>query len=78
MTTQGKRASGEARWGTAARLVLDEEPYRGMLARTRDQASMALARYGQPRMSVQELREVTMDLAGSLSDAVVAERRAGW
>ena len=78
MTIEGKKAPTKSRSGTAPQSLLDGEPYRSMLARTHDRASRALARYGEPRMSLQELRAATAGLPVSLSETVLAERRAGW
>ena len=78
MTTDSKKATTKSPAKPAAKPGLNEEPYRGMLARAHDRASRALGRYGEPRMSVQQLREATSTLTVSLSETVLAERRAGW
>lgn len=78
MTIERKKAPTKSRPRTAAHSVLEGEPYRSMLARTHDRALRAFARYGEPSMSVQELREATAGLPFSLSETVLAERRSGW
>ena len=78
MTTERKKIPRKSSTGTAAQSVLDGEPYRSMLARVHERASKALGRYGEPKLSVQELRDATASLTVSLSETVLAERRTGW
>jgi hypothetical protein len=58
--------------------LLAEEPYRSMIVQARGRALVALEHYGEPRVSVQALRQATQAVSISLSDAVLAERLAGW
>ena len=57
---------------------LDTEPYLGMVRQARQSAKEALAEYGEPRVSLPELRQALDGLlAGqSLSEWLVREREA--
>ena len=57
---------------------LDEEPYASMLSRTRDKAFRALEHHGEPKISLEQLKDATASLRLSLSEAVLSERHAGW
>lgn len=63
---------------TDATSRLDEEPYSSMLSRMRDKARRALESYGDPKVSLEELREATASMKVSLSEKVLSERQAGW
>lgn len=79
MTTMSEKAHKKSQASAAAaQTSIDTEPYRTMLARAHDRASRALGRYGEPKMSVQQLREATTTLTVSLSETALAEGRAGW
>ena len=66
-----KRAVGTRRLGI--------EPYASMLNKTQTAASRALEHYGEPSMSLEELRQATgTALRVSLSGEVLKERPAGW
>jgi hypothetical protein len=58
--------------------MLAEEPYATMIAQARGRALMVLGCYGEPKLSVQQLRQATAALSISISDAVLTERLAGW
>ena len=64
--------------GTSTEARLHSEPYTSMLRETRQLADRALAKYGEPSMSLQELRKrVDSQLAGtSLTEVILQEREA--
>ena len=51
-----------------------------MFKRTREAADKALERYGEPDMSLVELRQILAERLPdfSLSDWLIKEREAGW
>jgi hypothetical protein len=55
---------------------LDREPYRSMLQQTTDAAIQALARFGEPSMSLEELRAALKAELGdiSLSEEIIKNR----
>lgn len=59
---------------------LDVEPYADMVKRAGQAATRALKRYGQPTLSLAELRtQLEKELKGvSLTDLILKEREAGW
>lgn len=60
--------------------TLDSKAYLAMFKETRELADKALERYGEPDMTVAELRRALDERLGdmSLSEWVVKEREAGW
>jgi hypothetical protein len=59
---------------------LDSKPYMDKVRRTAQLAERALRHYGEPSMSLEELR-TTLDreLKGvSLSELIIKERESGW
>lgn len=59
---------------------LDSKPYADKVRRAGELADRALQRYGEPSMSLVELRE-TLDRQlhrVSLSELIIKEREAGW
>lgn len=59
---------------------LDSKACSAMFKRTRDAADKALERYGEPDLSLAEIRRILAQrLPGlSLSDWIIEEREAGW
>ena len=59
---------------------LDTEPFAKMLARTRQAARVALERYGEPQMSVAELRSAMAKALPdtSFAQVLLREREAEW
>lgn len=59
---------------------LDVEPYTDMVKRAGQVAARALKRYGEPTLSLAELRtRLEKELKGvSLSELILKEREAGW
>ncbi len=59
---------------------LDVEPYADMVKRAGQAAIRALKRYGEPTLSLAELRtRLEKELKGvSLSELILKEREAGW
>ena len=57
---------------------LDAEPYLSMTRRTTEAAVRALARYGEPTMSLEELRRLLHAQLGdvSLAEEVIRNRKA--
>lgn len=69
---QAARATGSNR--------LDSKAYLAMFKETRELADKALERYGEPDMTLAELRRALDECLGdfSLGEWVVKEREAGW
>lgn len=59
---------------------LDVKPYADMVKRAGQAATRALKRYGEPTLSLAELRtQLEKELKGvSLSELILKEREAGW
>ena len=59
---------------------LDSKPYADMLKKAGEAADGALQRYGQPTMSLAELRtRLDRELRDiSLTELILKEREAGW
>ncbi|GEM_PF-6453733 len=57
---------------------LDQEPYRSMFAETAARIDRALAKYGEPTMSLEELRVALHEAMGveSFSDLLLEDRRS--
>jgi len=55
---------------------LDQEPYRSMLKQTKEVVRLALAHYGEPGMSLEELRAALKAELGdvSLSEEIIKNR----
>ncbi len=71
----------KSRAGAAARVGrLNSKAYLAMFRDTRAAADKALERYGEPQMSLAELRRALDERLGnfSLGDWIVKEREAGW
>lgn len=70
--------------GQAARTTgsnrLDSKAYLAMFKETRELADKVLERYGEPDMSLAELRQILAERLPdfSLSDWLIKEREAGW
>lgn len=59
---------------------LDSPKYQAMFQKTREAALKALAKYGEPAISLEELRRLT-DASlpeGALSGQLLKDREAGW
>lgn len=69
---QAARATGSNR--------LDSKAYLAMFKETRELADKVLERYGEPEMTLAELRRALDERLGdiSLGEWVVKEREAGW
>ncbi len=59
---------------------LDSDPYADMLKKARERTARVLRRYGEPAISLAELRtRLDTELRGrSLSELILKEREAGW
>ena len=64
--------------GTSTETRLDAEPYSSMVRETRELVDRALSKYGEPRISLAELRSrVDSQLTGiSLTEVILEEREA--
>ncbi len=60
--------------------TLDADPYASILADAAKAARAALGRYGEPRMTLEQLRRAIADACPgiSLSEAVLQQRETGW
>ena len=60
--------------------TLDSPEYVEMFRQTRELADRALATYGEPTMSLEELQHALDESLGdiSLSDEILRQREAGW
>jgi hypothetical protein len=58
---------------------LDSKPYADKVKKASEAADRALRRYGEPRMSLAELRAaLDKELSSSLTELVLKERDARW
>ena len=63
------------------RYKLDSKPYVDKVARARLRALKALEHYGEPTMSLEELRAAVdraLPPGFSLSEFIIKERQSGW
>lgn len=73
-------ATADKRKRKKEQLAVEGIPDAESLARTRQMAISALAHYGEPQMTLEELHRAIAHLkpGRSLSDALREEREAGW
>lgn len=58
---------------------LDSKPYAAKVKKAGEAADRALRRYGEPRMSLAQLRAaLDKELTVSLTDLILKEREARW
>jgi len=73
MTTKKRKAKAQV-------LPIDREPYRSRIRRATEMARDALAHYGEPTMTLEELRQAMAEALPdvSLSDWFIKDRNAGF
>lgn len=66
--------------GAAPKTGLDSRQWMDAVKRTNEAADRALEQYGEPVMSLEELRHALDECLGSvtLSEEILRQRQAGW